>query len=879
MHRRRVAITGLGILSPNGCGKEAFWEACLQGRSGVRTITRFDTSALTTRIAGEISDFSPASYGLSAFECDFLDLSTQFAVAAANLAMEDAGLASTVLQEDELEKTGVYLGTAMASVERGEAIWQRLAEEASLASPWPLQERELTTFLLSYAPSTAVAAHHCLRGPCLTISTGCSSGADAIGQAFWQIQEGCVDRMLAGGCDSALSAFGLSAFNVMHALSTRNDAPAQASRPYDASRDGFVLSEGAAVLVLEERELALARGAHIYAEIVAFSSNGNAYHMTALPDDGAPLQALLREILREAPTSPALPGYINAHGSSTLLNDVAETVAYKGVFGSEAYHIPISSTKSLIGHTQGAASAIETAVTALALDRQILPPTINLETPDPQCDLDYVANVARPLPSDQPLDLALTHSSGFGGVNTALMLARHTVSAAKAASTGEQHLEIASPSSARHPAVLSAYRPSTRRRVVITGIGLIAPGGIGKEAFWQSVCAGRRAIEPLAYQQEEKQRSWQVGQVKNFRVEEYIERKLARRTDRVTHFTLAAVQEALQDARVHLEQEDPRRIGAVIATTFGGVEYATRQVEQFHTRGPRFVSPYAAIAWLHVANVGQVSVRYGLQGYSKAPASDLSSGLDALGMAYNAIQRNAADILVAGGSEAPLHPHALRVLSASLPLCQNGEEYRPFDQRASGLQIAEGSGICILEEYEHALRRGATIYGEIVGYAQTCSPRNAATSEPPDITAYTRALQLVLDEAGLTPAEIACAYLDGRALPDWDISEVNALRRVFGPDFETLMCSVPRTQFGHTLAAAGALDTICALLALQEGLIPPTSGCQEPGHRFYLPGLVTRQAQRQPKHASSVLLSARSLGGSHTCLALTRYPERRREDV
>ena len=274
--------------------------------------------------------------------------------------------------------------------------------------------------LMTHAPAAAIATHHQLHGPCMVLSTGCSAGADAIGQSYWAIQEGRADRMLTGGSDSAISYAGLDCFCVLGALSTRNDDPERASRPYDLNRDGFVMAEGAGVLVLEERELALARNAHIYAELIAFTSNSNAYHMTALPPDGAPLQAILRQAMDEVQISAKELDYINSHGSSTLYNEAAETVAYKAVFGDHAYHIPISSIKSMIGHSQGAASAIETIVTALVLEQQIIPPTINQEVADPQCDLDYVPNVARPA----TVHVALTHSSGFGGVNSALVLAQ-----------------------------------------------------------------------------------------------------------------------------------------------------------------------------------------------------------------------------------------------------------------------------------------------------------------------------------------------------------------------------------------------------------------------------------------------------------------------
>jgi 3-oxoacyl-(acyl-carrier-protein) synthase len=415
-----VVITGIGIVAPNGIGKEAFWQACTSGISGIRQITRFDASSLPVRIAGEVVDFDPMQFGLTEHEAGHLDRNSQFALAASHLALQDAALGNT-FSEEERERSGVYMGTAMASVEEGERIWQQAMNNG--ADPYTSMNIDQipANLLMTHASAACTAAHFQLYGPCMVIATGCSAGADAIGQAFWAIQEGRSDRMLAGGCDSAISPISLNVFHIMGALSTNfNDEPQRASRPYDQRRDGFVMAEGAAVILLEKRELALARGAHIYAEILAFSSNSNAYHMTSLPQDGSPLQQLLTQTLTDAGITQQQLGYINSHGSSTPSNDAAETAAYKAVFGAQAYHIPISATKSLIGHAQGAASAIETAVTALVLEHQLIPPTLNLEQNDPLCDLDYVPNSARPA----SVDVALTHSSGFGGVNSALVLAR-----------------------------------------------------------------------------------------------------------------------------------------------------------------------------------------------------------------------------------------------------------------------------------------------------------------------------------------------------------------------------------------------------------------------------------------------------------------------
>lgn len=417
--QRRVVITGLGVLAPNGIGKENFWQACISGRSGIRRVTRFDPSLLPTQIAGEIPDFDAATLGVTPEECATMDRSAQFATAAANLAIQDANLVHA-FSEEERSHTGVYIGAAMASVEEGEKLWLRLTDRGAHSPRNPENSHIPASLLMTHASAASIAAHYGLHGPCTVIATGCSAGGDAIGEAFWAIQEGRADRMLAGGTDSAITYPGLDAFCVIGAMSTRNDDPERASRPYDRDRDGFVMAEGAAVLLLEERDLALARNAHIYAEVLNFNSNTNAHHMTSLPPDGSPLKNLLIQTLQEAQITPEQLHYINSHGSSTPTNEVAETAAYKAAFGEQAYHIPISATKSMIGHTQGAASAIETVVTALVVEHQILPPTINQENPDPRCDLDYVPNVAR----RATVNIALTHSSGFGGVNSALVLAR-----------------------------------------------------------------------------------------------------------------------------------------------------------------------------------------------------------------------------------------------------------------------------------------------------------------------------------------------------------------------------------------------------------------------------------------------------------------------
>jgi 3-oxoacyl-(acyl-carrier-protein) synthase len=409
-------------------------------------------------------------------------------------------------------------------------------------------------------------------------------------------------------------------------------------------------------------------------------------------------------------------------------------------------------------------------------------------------------------------------------------------------------------------------RDSKERRVVITGLGAVAANGIGKEAFWQATCKGISGIKPVARISTADLPISVAGEVSDFAAYDYIDRKLARRTDRMTHLAFAAIQEALQDANLVLSEEDPRCVGAVIANTTGGIEFILEQFQVLYTRGPRYVSPHTSIAWLQVANVGQLSIRYGIQGYCKTPVNDTAGGLDAIGMAYNAIRRGAADVIIAGGAEAFLQPELLLVMAHS-GICAPGDDphaYRPFDRRAAGLLLAEGAGICIVEEYEHARRRGAAIYGEIAGYGQTNDATGHITPTA-DGAQYARAIRLALQEAQLSPQDIAYFSLDGRAIPAADHSEAQALHHVFGDHLARLSLSVPRSMLGHSFAAAGALDTITTLLALQHHLVPPTINCEQFDPRYEL-NLVRDEAQ--PLHGSASLIGGRSIGGANVVLAI-----------
>jgi 3-oxoacyl-[acyl-carrier-protein] synthase II len=408
---RRVVITGLGAVTPIGIGVEPLWAGLRRRESAVRTITRFDPSPFRSRIAAEVDGFHATDH-IEERKVRRLDRFSQFSIAATRLGLADAELD---LAREDRERVGVMMGTALGGVAQAEGQHARYVEGGIRAVDPTLA---LTVF--AGASSCNIAIEFGVAGPNATNGMSCASGTIAIGDGFRAIRRGDADVMLAGGAEAPLAPLSFGAFAIIRAMSTRNDAPGEASRPFDAGRDGFVMGEGAAVLVLEERGRALARGARIYGEVCGFGLTNDAYHMTAPRPDGRQAARAMELALAEAHVIPAEIGYINAHGSSTPLNDPAETGAIKQVFGDHAYRLRLSGTKGYYGHALGASGAIEVAICALAMERSWLPPTVNLRQPDPACDLDYLAGGGR----DESPEYLLTNSFGFGGINAALVLRR-----------------------------------------------------------------------------------------------------------------------------------------------------------------------------------------------------------------------------------------------------------------------------------------------------------------------------------------------------------------------------------------------------------------------------------------------------------------------
>jgi len=405
---RRVVITGIGLVSSLGIGTKANWDALVAGTSGVHRITKFDASAFAAQIAGEVKGFDPLQF-IDKKDVKKMDVFIQYAVAAAQFAMDDSKLEVTPENADAI---GVYIASGIGgftTIER---------EHKALLEGGP---RKISPFFIPSAIINLAAGQVSIRfgakGPNSATCTACSASAHAIGDAYEIIRRCDADAMIAGGSEAAITPMGVGGFAALRALSTRNDEPERACRPFDKGRDGFIIGEGAGVIVLEELEHARRRGAPIYAEIVGYGMSADAYHMTAPSEDGDGGRRVMANAIRKAGIAPEDVDYINAHGTSTPYNDRLETLAIKNCFGDHAYKLAISSTKSMTGHLLGAAGGLEAGITALAVRHQIVPPTINLDEPDPDCDLDYVPHTSRQM----PIRYALSNSFGFGGTNAALM--------------------------------------------------------------------------------------------------------------------------------------------------------------------------------------------------------------------------------------------------------------------------------------------------------------------------------------------------------------------------------------------------------------------------------------------------------------------------
>lgn len=411
--QRRVVVTGLGLVTPLGIGVEETWSALVAGKSGISRVTRFDTTGMATQIAGEVKEFKAEDY-VSRKDLRRMDIFTIYALAATRMALDDANLN---INGNNADRVGVVIGCGLGGLATIEKYHRIMLEQG----PKKISPFFIPMIIANMAPGQ-ISIFFGAKGPNVAIETACAAGTHAVGDAFKHIQRGTADAMITGGVESTVTMLAIGGFNAMRALSTRNDEPLKASRPFDRDRDGFVLAEGSGILILEELDHALERGATIHAEIIGYGLTGDAFHIAAPAPEGEGMARCMQMAVDDAGIRPEEVDYINAHGTSTDLNDKFETQAIKTVFGEHSYKLAVSSTKSMTGHLLGGAGGVESAIAVLTIKNGIIPPTINYENPDPDCDLDYVPNVCR----EADVRTVLTNSFGFGGTNAALLFRRYS---------------------------------------------------------------------------------------------------------------------------------------------------------------------------------------------------------------------------------------------------------------------------------------------------------------------------------------------------------------------------------------------------------------------------------------------------------------------
>jgi 3-oxoacyl-[acyl-carrier-protein] synthase II len=813
----RVVVTGIGAVTSIGIGRDAFWKSLLDGRSGISPVESFDTRRYQVHLGGEVKAFDPARF-VTCQPPGSMGRASQLAIAASRLALGDAGVDPAGVDP---ARVGVALGTTS-----GEPEWIERFDDRELAGE---RDKIGCEFLNGY-PCHVLAAHVGselgFRGVNLVIPTACAAGNYAVAYALDTIRMGDADVMLAGGAD-AFSRITYTGFARLGAI-----APERV-QPFDRNRKGMIPGEGSAVLVIERLDRALARGARIYAELAGYGLSCDASHMTAPQGDGA--VRAMRAAMHDAGLSPDEISYISAHGTGTPANDRVETIAVKQAFGAAARRVPMSSVKSMLGHTMGAASAIEAAACVLAVAEDRIPPTINLEARDPECDLDYVPARARAI----PVETAMNNAYAFGG-NNASVIFRKLRAERQGGVNGKQ------------------------AGVVITGTGIVSALGDRSPTLHAALLEGRTACGAGTLRREQAAGRG-VAEVRDFQPRAYLGPGNLRPLDRTGQLAAAAVELALADAGWTLEERERREVGLVLGTTFCSV----RTIGEFDRRamkdGPEYASPIDFSNTVLNAAAGQVAIWHHLRGVNSTVSSGAASGLHAIGYAAQMIRTGRAAALVAGGAEEVCFESFLGFLRAGL-LTARGEAAapRPCDVSRDGTVLGEGAAFLVLESEEDARMRGARILGRVEGCGYGYDSRQlAATKEGPH--ALTAAIVRALGSGG--PAGIGAVMSSASGHRVLDAREAAAIREALGVSASETPVSTIKGHLGETLGAGGALQTIVMLEALRTRQLPPIAGLEQPdsdmeidlvtgGARAIAPGRALVTALSREGNACALVIAA-----------------------
>jgi 3-oxoacyl-[acyl-carrier-protein] synthase II len=741
---RRVVVTGVGAITSQGPTAQALWDNVRDCRVAIRPVEHMSMEGFRTQVGGEVLD-EPGDTLPYPHPGGFRDRAFDFALKAAEEAFEAGGVGFEYIPA---ERWGVVIGTCNAGLLSGEQ-WYK--ERMAGGEPDPL----LVTLVPPQALAEAVSGAFGLRGPALSINTACAAGANAIGYAAELIRYGQADAVVAGGTD-AFSDVLFAGFSSLESLSP------QPAAPYSRDRQGLSLGEGSGMLVLVREDIARQAGATVLAEVAGYGLSADGYHPTAPHPEGKGAARAIRAALTAAGVEPEQVRYVNSHGTGTPKNDPAETAATKLGLGEAARSVAVSSTKSMIGHLLGAAGAVEGIVTVKAVEEQIAPPTANFTAPDPECDLDYVPNQARPM----AIDYAISNNFAFGGANACIVIAR---------------------SGARETA---PPRPDYDR-VVITGLATLTSGGNDPAAVWERLHAGEAITQG--------EDGVRLGRV-NYDPTPFLSKRDTRRMDRLGIFSICATRLALEDAGLALDDSNREQVGVIFGTGVGPMESMENFSRPLFEEGPRAANPAVFPNTVYNAAGGQVAIHVGAIG----PASTVTAGhaAGASALCY------AADLVACGRAE------AIVCLAADTLTDTVIAAYRELGVLASdngsgkgGFALAEAGVALVLERLSHAQARGARIYGEVLGYGITSDAKGVGKLDPRG-RGLERAMRIALDDAGVEPDAVSAVWTSASGHRLADAAENAALSRVFGSAPTT---HAPKTLLGEPMGAGGALNAALAL--------------------------------------------------------------------
>jgi len=800
----QVAITGLAISCALGEETEAVWKAVRDGESGIRLTQRLDVSTLSCHYSGEVQrvpEVGPRPRGR-------LDRATRLALAATDEALTASGLAV-----DELDPYlfGVAMGTSVGGLDEGEKFhWQLLRGGVEAT-----KRHHLLVYPL-YTAADAVSIAFGARGPKVVISNACAAGANSVGYAVDTIRAGRAQAMLAGGVD-VLDILSLAGFDSLKALDQEPCAP------YSRS-GGLNIGEGAAMLVLESVSSARRRGAPILGYVRGYALTSDAHHATAPDPAGSGARRAMSRALAQAGLTPSDVDYVNGHGTGTPANDSAEMKAFDALFADVDKAIPVSSTKSQVGHMLGAAGAIEAAVCALSLRDQMLPPTINVADPD-ALRRDVVANTARPA----AVDVVVSNSFAFGGNNCSLVLGREP----------------------------GAVRERADRRVVITGAGVVSPVGAGREAFLDAIAAGTAGIGPASVLDTSRCRSNLVAEVTDKSWRRNVDPAYARRLDQLGLLVLASARMALQDADYRIARTDSERIGMIFGTYTGPLETVGQLSETIGTQGPHKVKPNLFPNSVMNAAAGHACLSLQMRGPLSTLAIGCASGVIGLGYAADLIRQGEADVMLAVSADELTD--LLNFGYDRLGLL-TGDAVRPYDTNRSGTALGAGGVTLVVESLEHARARGATILAEVVGQAVTSDAHRVAGNDPSG-DAWAESFRRAVADAGLTPSDVGAVYGDARGTAAIDLAEARAINQVWRPG-EVAIANIGG-QVGHVHSTTALMSAVCASRTVATGWVPPIQGLESP-----LPELAGHLAAGSDPAGRPALVTAANWSGTYASVLL-----------